>query len=165
MLLNTGAKEGGEDHDYDNDLQLESPLNDPALISFVNQNKLSEKIASSLAANEVSSLDDLKLLQSENDIKEFVNELGLKFIDRKKLTSAIKKLQSNQSHESDEKSGAVSKPQLDEVVAQEEKVEIKWKDVTIMSKYHNANKDDSKNSDFEATKSTSKNNMNEEPCY
>eukprot|EP01084_Bolivina_argentea_P314416 544583_1 len=34
-----------------------------------------------------------------------------------------------------------------------------------MSKYHNANKDDSKNSDFEATKSTSKNNMNEEPCY
>eukprot|EP01083_Nonionella_stella_P316202 1145259_1 len=62
--------------------------------SWLKQHKLSDNVLVSLHQNGVDSLDDLKLLESEQDIKDFVSSLGIKaFMTRKKLINAIKEFQ------------------------------------------------------------------------
>eukprot|EP01083_Nonionella_stella_P104660 300308_1 len=61
---------------------------------WLTQHGLNANVVTVLHQNDVDSLDDLKLLESEQDINEFVSSLGIKgFIVKKKLTNAIKSFQ------------------------------------------------------------------------
>eukprot|EP01084_Bolivina_argentea_P303705 524407_1 len=62
------------------------------LQAWIIQNNLSKNITNALQQNDVQTLEDLKLLQTEQEITEFANDLGLKIIAKKKFISAVKKL-------------------------------------------------------------------------
>ena len=77
-------------------------LNEPLLSKWGKQHGLNDNVMIALKKNEINSLQDLEMLENDQDIKEFVNELSIKpFIMKKKLTKAIKSLQSKE--EQDEK--------------------------------------------------------------
>ena len=64
------------------------------LESWIAQNKLSQSVPTALKESDVNSIDDLYVLTVE-DIEEFVKELGLKTIQRKKVQRAITSLLQN----------------------------------------------------------------------
>eukprot|EP01083_Nonionella_stella_P075272 204548_1 len=78
----------GETHDNNGDPEWQR------MSSWLKQHKLNDNVLVSFHQNGVDSLDDLKLLESEQDIKDFVSNLGIKAImRRKKLINAIKEFQ------------------------------------------------------------------------
>ena len=60
--------------------------------SWVTQNNLGNLVLTALEQNGVDSLDDLRLLSTEQEMNEFANDLGLKIMQRKKFVNAVKKL-------------------------------------------------------------------------
>eukprot|EP01084_Bolivina_argentea_P048556 89447_1 len=57
------------------------------------EHKLNDNVINILHENDVTSLNDLKLFDDDEEVKEFVNSLGIKkFIVKKKLINAIKAL-------------------------------------------------------------------------
>eukprot|EP01083_Nonionella_stella_P077544 211807_1 len=61
---------------------------------WLNRHGLNDDVLSALHQNDVVSLNDLKWVETEEDIKEFVRGLGIKsFIMKKKLMNAIKQFQ------------------------------------------------------------------------
>eukprot|EP00483_Globobulimina_turgida_P010783 UN10804 len=70
-----------------------------ALLSWIKKNNLNESLLSVLNKHGVCCLDDLKLLQSDQDIHEFVNSLGFNIIQRKKFTAGVNALTAPQNGE------------------------------------------------------------------
>eukprot|EP01084_Bolivina_argentea_P274567 468037_1 len=52
---------------------------------WMKQNNLPDTIAHTLKENEIFSLQDLTIFESEQEIKEFVNSLGLKYVTKKEI--------------------------------------------------------------------------------
>eukprot|EP01084_Bolivina_argentea_P178982 309316_1 len=94
MLENT-APFGVNMHEGSN--QEQTPLT-----LWQEEHKLPDNVINILRENDVHSLDDLKLFDNDNELKEFVNSLGITFIMKKKLTNAIKALQNNSNSNDDE---------------------------------------------------------------
>ena len=69
-----------------------SSVNSSTIDSWVTQNNLGSMVLSALKQNGVDSLDDLRLLSTEQEMNEFANDLGLKIMQRKKFVNAVKAL-------------------------------------------------------------------------
>eukprot|EP01083_Nonionella_stella_P075273 204552_1 len=67
---------------------------EPRMSTWLKQHGLNDNVLSALQQNGVDSLNDFLLLESAQDINEFVNSLGIKpFMVKKKLAKAIKEFQ------------------------------------------------------------------------
>eukprot|EP01084_Bolivina_argentea_P178983 309317_1 len=94
-MLESSASFGANMHEGSN--QEQTPLT-----LWQEEHKLPDNVINILRKNDVNSLDDLKLFDNDNELKEFVNSLEISFIMKKKLRKTIKALQndSNCSNES-----------------------------------------------------------------
>eukprot|EP01083_Nonionella_stella_P213498 770010_1 len=106
---------GGEVEGYNGDHKQQR------MSLWLTQHQLNDNVLSALHQNGVNSLDDLKLLESEQDIKEFVSSLGLQFMMRKKLINGIKEFQNNDNHKHEAR-----KPTEFDNLEQEARKAIRW---------------------------------------
>eukprot|EP01084_Bolivina_argentea_P159418 277645_1 len=71
------------------------------LTTWITGNKFSKNIVAALKQHDVESLEDLKLLQSDQEINQFAEDLGLNIVSKRKFFYAIKQLQSKQIPKTD----------------------------------------------------------------
>ena len=80
--------------------QIEGIHNETPLSVWGKQHGLSENVMIALTNNDVTSINDLKILENDQDIKEFVASLSIQsYIMRRKLINAIKAMQNEEEKE------------------------------------------------------------------
>eukprot|EP01084_Bolivina_argentea_P282610 483783_1 len=108
--------------------------NDDDLTSWIKQNHLPGTIAQVLQENEIFSLQDLTIFESEQEIKEFINSLGLKVITRKKFNLAVNKLMKQKENERfkfQDSSRANDNENKQNIMSSQK--QIQWKSITLPS--------------------------------
>ena len=76
-----------------------------SLVSWCRQNGFDQNVMIELTKNGVESLADLKVLETDQDIKEFVDTLSIKqFLIKRKLIKAIKAIQIEEEKEQTQQS-------------------------------------------------------------
>lgn len=83
----------------------------PSQISiWITQNNLPQSIIHILKDNEIFLLQDLTLFESEHEMKEFVDSLGLKFATKKKFIAAVRKLMTTNENPATENNSLQDSP-------------------------------------------------------
>eukprot|EP01084_Bolivina_argentea_P274566 468036_1 len=125
---------------------------------WMKQNNLPDTIAHTLKENEIFSLQDLTIFESEQEIREFVNSLGLKFVTKKKFISAIQRLMKQNTNKQNElqissKANNNEKKQNIPLSNDDQKQplqqkQIEWKSVEISSSPQKISIESNKNEDI-----------------
>ncbi len=93
IQTSTGEIEGhNDDHKLNQSANFIDNSSPSQISSWMKQNNLPDTLMYTLRQNEIFTLDDLTLFESEQERTEFVGSLGLKFATKKKFISAIKTL-------------------------------------------------------------------------